>query len=100
MVWQISEKEFEEKIQERCVIDFFATWCPPCKMIAPVIDELSEERSDVKFYKVNVDENEGVSEKYRISHVPTLILFEAGNEINRVSKYIDKLQLENFISSK
>ena len=98
MVIEIEEKEFDEKIKEKCVVDFFATWCPPCKMLSPVIEGVSKEIEDVKFYKVNVDENIEISNKYRILHVPTIILFENGNEAKRVSGYIDGTQLKKFIN--
>ena len=97
MVIEISEKDFNEKIAGKCVVDFFATWCPPCKMLSPVFDEVSKGVSDVLFYKINVDENTDISAKYNISHVPTLVMFENGTEKRRVSGYIDKGQLEKFI---
>jgi len=99
MVAEINEKEFEEKIEERCVVDFFATWCPPCKMLSPVIEEVSKDMDDIEFYKINVDENTDTANRYTVTHVPTLILFEKGNEIKRVSGYIDKEQLMRFISA-
>lgn len=98
MVLEIKEEEFSEKIKEKCIVDFFATWCPPCKMLSPIIDEVSNEVSEVNFYKVNIDENLNLSEKYGISHVPTLVLFENGKEVNRVSGYIDKEELKKFIN--
>lgn len=99
MVTEINQSEFEEKIKERCVVDFYATWCPPCKMLAPVIDELSEEMKDIPFYKINVDENLKISEEYGIMHVPTVIVFENGETKNRVSGFIDKEQLKKFINA-
>lgn len=86
MVTEINENEFDEKVKEKCIVDFFATWCPPCKMLAPVLEELSNEVDNINFYKINVDENLNVSEKYGISHVPTLILFDKGETANRVSR--------------
>jgi len=99
MVAEINEKDFDEKIKEKCIIDFFATWCPPCKMLAPVIEEVSNEVTEVKYYKMNVDEFTDIAGRYRITHVPTVILFENGNEVKRVSGYIEKEQLINFINN-
>ena len=78
-VVEISEKEFEEKIKgKKVLVDCYAPWCGPCRMLSPVIDEVSEEVSDVEFYKLNTDEAEEVSIKYGIMSIPTILYFEDG----------------------
>ncbi|XP_054005072.1 thioredoxin-2 [Hylaeus anthracinus] len=67
------------------VIDFYATWCGPCKMIAPKIEELSKEMPDVVFLKVDVDECEDVAEKYKITSMPTFILLKNGKQVESFS---------------
>ncbi|XP_053989898.1 thioredoxin-2 [Hylaeus volcanicus] len=67
------------------VIDFYATWCGPCKMIAPKIEELSKEMPDVMFLKVDVDECEDVAEKYKITSMPTFILLKNGKQVESFS---------------
>ena len=97
MVMEIKQEEFDEKVKVKCVVDFYATWCPPCKMLAPVIEKVSEEYSNIEFYKVNVDENTDVSFAFNVAHVPTLILFEEGKEVRRASGYMDQDKLKEFI---
>lgn len=60
------------------LVDFWATWCPPCMMQSPIVDELAEERSDIKVGKVNVDEQPELAEKFDIENIPTLIIFRGG----------------------
>lgn len=79
MVEKINEKEFNEKISSgKVLVDCFATWCGPCRMLSPIIDELAGEVTDYKFYKLDVDENENVARKYGIMSIPTLLIFENG----------------------
>nr|AIY26018.1 thioredoxin-1 [Taenia solium] len=66
------------------VCDFFATWCGPCKALAPKLDEMAKENANVVFVKVDVDECQDVAEKYRVTAMPTLFVFKNGNEIGRV----------------
>ena len=79
-VLKITDKDFEKIIKEekKVLIDCYADWCGPCKMLSPVIDEVSEEVKDYKFYKLNVDDNEETAKKYGIMSIPTLLLFENG----------------------
>lgn len=82
------------------VAKFFATWCGPCKMIAPVFEKLSQEfENQVKFIEINVDDCEGISGDYYVSSVPTFIVFKNGEEFNRTSGALAYEQLENFIKS-
>ncbi len=66
-------------------VDFWAEWCGPCRIIGPIIDDLSKEfDGKVKFVKVNVDENGQIADKYQIQAVPTLIIFKNGQQVNRI----------------
>ena len=80
------------------VVDFFATWCAPCQMLAPVLIELEKKYGDeVEFYKVNIDESEDAAISYGVSSVPTLIFFKNGEEIDRQVGFADEDELSNWI---
>lgn len=80
------------------VVDFFATWCAPCQMLAPVLIELEKKYGDeVEFYKVNIDESEDSAIRYGVSSVPTLIFFKNGEEIDRQVGFADEDELSNWI---
>ncbi|MCR1934470.1 thioredoxin [Clostridium tepidum] len=85
MVKEINESIFGEEVlnsEVPVVVDFWATWCGPCKMLAPVVEEVSEELGQkVKFVKINVDENPVISTQYKISSIPTLMTFKAGKAV-------------------
>ena len=80
------------------VVDFFATFCAPCQMLAPVLIELEKKYGDeVEFYKVNIDESEDAAIRYGVSSVPTLIFFKNGEEIDRQVGFADEDELSNWI---
>ena len=84
---EITEEEFNHVIQKssRLVIaDFFAEWCMPCLMLSPVLDELAEKFDRVKFVRINVDDNEELSTRFRITNIPCLVFFKNGKEIDRL----------------
>ena len=92
--------EFNEKISNgRVLVDFFATWCGPCKMLSPVIEEIDErkEAEDLLIVKVDVDEAGMIAAKYGIQSIPTLILFENGQMVKHALGYMPKPQLLNFL---
>ena len=79
MVKEIKEENFKETIKEgRVLVDCYADWCGPCRMLSPIVDQLSEELKDINFYKLNVDDAEETSAEYGIMSIPTLLLFENG----------------------
>lgn len=85
MVMHVSASDFEEEVLKEkgiVVVDFWATWCGPCKMIAPIVEELDEEMSNVKFVKVDVDKNLQIANQYKIVSIPTLKIFKDGKLIN------------------
>lgn len=92
MVTEIKASEFDEKVKNSkgtVVVDFFATWCAPCKMLGKVIDALSEEISDVTFLKVNVDEGSALAASFGIESIPVLIVFKNGEKIHQVVGFQD-----------
>ena len=98
MVKEIKENEFEDVIKEgKVLVDCFANWCGPCKMLSPIIDSLSEEFSDTKFYKLDVDNAPETSMKYGIMSIPTLLLFKDGKLENTTVGLRSKEELEEFL---
>lgn len=99
----LDENEFKTLVLEsddNVLVDFFATWCGPCKMMAPVIDALSEEATDLKVYKVDVDDCPNVSEKYNVMSIPTLIYFEKGEPVKKKVGAVSKEMLLEWLASK
>lgn len=93
-----SVKEFDEVIAEgKVLVDFFAVWCGPCKMIAPVLEEIADERDDVIIVKVDVDETPDLARRYGIMSIPTLLLFSDGQLVSKTMGYQDKDSLNDFI---
>ena len=79
MVKIVTDKEFDEAIKNgKVLVDFYAEWCGPCKMLGPVVEEVSTEVSDVSFYKLNVDESDEIVRRYSIMSIPALLVFEDG----------------------
>ena len=97
-VVEISDKNIDEVIKEgKVLVDCYATWCGPCRMLAPIVDKVSEEISDVKFYKLDVDNNPNTSIKYGIMSIPTLLIFENGELKNQVVGFKDKNELTELL---
>lgn len=75
------------------LVDFWATWCPPCRMQSPIVDELAEERTDIRVGKVNVDEQPELAEKFDVQNIPTLIIFKGGKAVKVLVGLRSKEQL-------
>lgn len=82
------------------VVDFWATWCGPCRMIAPILDELSEEMADrIEVVKVNVDDADEIAARYRIMSIPTLIFFKNGQAVDKTVGALSKKELTDKINA-
>ena len=105
---EITDATFEEEVLNAdtpVLVDFWADWCAPCKIIAPIVEELAEEYDgQVKFGKVDVDSNPKVATNYGIRGIPTLLIFKAGEPVDQVvgavSKSVLKQRLDEAIPSK
>ena len=99
----VSDASFETdvlKSDKPVLVDFWAEWCGPCKMIAPILDEVSKDYSEkVQIAKINVDENQGVPAKFGIRGIPTLILFKNGAVAAQKVGALSKSQLTAFLDS-
>jgi thioredoxin 1 len=93
----LNKSEFEKQIIQNkgvAVVDFFAEWCGPCKMMSPIFEEVAKEVKDVTFGKINVDENQESASEYGVMSIPTLIIFKDGEEVQR---FTGVQQKEDFI---
>lgn len=92
-VIELTTENFDVEVTEykgKVLVDFWASWCGPCKMLSPVVDEVAEEVNDVKICKINVDEQAALAMKYKVASIPTLVVFNDGEEVNRSLGFIPK----------
>lgn len=94
-----TSQNFAEIIAKGVVlVDFWAAWCGPCKMLAPIIDDVASELDgNATIVKVNIDEQESLAEKYQIATIPTLVLFKDGVEVDRMVGFKQKQQVLDFV---
>lgn len=97
---QVNQLEFEEVIKNGyTLVDFFATWCGPCKMLSPILEELDGEFADVDFVKVDVDDENALAAKFGIMSIPTVYLFKDGEVIAKTGGFQPKAQMKKFIEA-
>lgn len=97
---KIKEEEFEEKVlknSKKVLVDFYADWCGPCRMLSPIIEEIAKENDEYEFVKVNVDDCPDVSRKYGIMSIPTLIVFENGVEKKKTLGFHSLDEVKEFL---
>ena len=97
----LNEANFEVEVlksEQPVLVDFFATWCHPCRKLAPIVEEIAEDYAGrVKVAKLNIDEARSVAIKYGVSSIPTLILFKNGEPAHRIVGYVPKQDVEKLL---
>lgn len=100
VIKHFSSRNFKSEVLENdniVLVDFFATWCGPCQMLSPIIDELSEDSElslKLDIGKLDIDESSDIAQSYNVMSVPTLILLKNGKEIHRITGFVPKEQLK------
>ena len=97
MLKKIEKEDFEKEVlknSKMVVVDFFATWCGPCQMLMPVLEEIAKERDDFDIIEIDVDKAQELAMEYDIEAVPTMIIFKNGTAIDRIGGYYAKDELE------
>lgn len=99
-VMKITEKNFREQVLESekpVLVDFWASWCGPCRMVSPIVDEIADERDDIRVGKINVDEEPELARQYGVMSIPTLMVFKNGEVANESVGAIPKSAILNLL---
>jgi thioredoxin 1 len=102
MSLQITNKRIFEEIKNQekpILLDFYADWCAPCRMVSPIIDEISKERSDIVVGKINVDDNPELANEFGVFSIPTLVIMKNGKIVNQSSGARPKGQILSLLES-
>lgn len=100
MIIHLEQENLEELVKEGIsVVDFFATWCGPCKMLSPVLEELAKEKSEIRFIKVDIDQQENLARQYGVMSVPTLLFFKDGVLVGQSVGFLPKEVLKQKIEA-
>ncbi|MFN3301698.1 MAG: thioredoxin [Patescibacteria group bacterium] len=102
MIRLLNKKNFKKEVLEESkipvLVDFYADWCPPCRVLSPILEELEGKYQDkIKFAKVNVGEEQDLASNYKVISIPTLIIFKNGQEIKRMVGLLPKEDLEKIL---
>lgn len=99
MLVNVTEDKFEESLglSDVTLVDFYASWCLPCKMMAPIIEKLSEENEDINFIKIDIEDYPLLTARYRIMSVPTIAIFKGGEILYRRMGIINKEDLQKLL---
>ena len=98
----INKNEFKSLVIEKeglKLVDFYADWCGPCRMLGPVLEDLSQDINDVEFFKINVDNDGELAQAYQVSSIPTLILFKDGKIVDKKIGFLPKDALVEWINT-
>ena len=96
----INKENFQQVVlhsDKPVLVDFWASWCGPCQMVLPIMDEIADERSDIKVCKINVDEQKELARQFRVMSIPTLAVFKNGEMVNRSTGAKPKEQILQMI---
>ena len=99
-ILEVTNENFEEEVlnsEKTVLVDFYADWCGPCQMMAPVVEKIASENADIKVRKINIDNEEELAIKYRVVSIPTFLVIKNGEEVNRIVGAVDKAELEEAI---
>lgn len=99
-ILKLTSSNFDEEVlksEKTVLVDFYADWCGPCKMISPVVEAVAKENEDIKVVKVNVDDAQDLAIKYDVMSIPTLVVIKNGEEAKRVVGLVDKNEILNMI---
>jgi thioredoxin 1 len=96
----VSDQSFKAEVEATgtVLVDFWAPWCGPCKMIAPILEELDKESTDLKIAKLNVDDNPESASRFGVMSIPTLIVFKDGQPVDKVVGFQSKEALKNVVA--
>ena len=100
---EVTSRNFEEEViksEKPVIIDFYATWCGPCKKLFPIVEETAKENENVKFVKIDIDNIKDITLEYQVKSIPTLLLIQNGEEKDRIVGIVDKNQILDFIEGK
>lgn len=100
MVDHVSDANFADVVEsssELVLVDFWASWCGPCKMLGPIFEEVSAEETGVKFVKLNVDENPATAARYRVGSIPTVLAVKNGRVVDTMVGFKPKTEIKNFV---
>jgi len=92
----VTKDNFAQQVlhaEQPVLVDFWATWCGPCRMLAPVLEQIAQERQDIRVCKINVDEEPLLAQQFQIDSIPTLLIFQNGKQMARMTGYCDKQTL-------
>ena len=101
-VIKVTKENFEAEVLENSktvLLDFWAEWCPPCRMLAPILDKIGEEQEEIVVGKINVDEERGLVGEFQVANIPTLVVIKEGVEVNRAVGAISKTEILELIQS-
>lgn len=98
----VDGNNFEDQVlkgQGIVIVDFWADWCGPCKMLSPIIDQIGDEMENIKVCKVDVDKNQSLAMEYQVMSIPTLVIFKDGKEVKKSIGVVSKDEIKEYIKA-